>query len=195
MRSRLFFVGLMIAALAVSVPGAIPARAQDAGGYIQNLAADMVAISKRPTAERRAFYERFLAGEVDWNGPAILALGRDRWVALPDRDRQRLADWARDALLGYESAMRFIQNLIFQSCAVNGGGTGDVSGVRISCTRFASEGLFGLRFEVAKQGDRFKIADIGYIGISLREQMAKEIFQKDAVEEHGVRVDLAELKK
>lgn len=196
MRSRLFSVGLMAAALVAGASGSIPARAQDAGSYIQNIAADMVAISRRPTPERRAFYNNFLAGEVDWNGPAILALGRDRWTALPEADRKRLADWAREALMGYESAMRFIQNLIFQSCSVSGGkGGNDVSGVHISCTRFASEGLFGLRFDVAKQGDRFKIADIGYIGISLREQLAKEIFKKDAVEEHGVRVDLAELKK
>ncbi len=195
MRSRLLYVGLMAAALYAGVPGANSAQAQDVGGYIQNIAADMVAISRRPTADRRAFYNKFLAGEVDWNGPAILALGRDRWSSLPEADRQRLADWARDALMGYESAMRFIQNLIFQSCSVSGGKGSTDAGVHISCTRFASEGLFGLRFDVAKQGDRFKIADIGYIGISLREQLAKEIFQKDAIEEHGVRVDLAELKK
>lgn len=196
MQLRLIIAGLTAAALIAGVVGAAPARAQDAGHYIQNIAADMVAISKRPTAERRAFYNKFLAGEVDWTGPAKQALGANRWAALPEEDRKKLADWARDALMGYESAMRFIQNLIFQSCSVSGGaGASDVAGVRLSCSRFASEGLFGLRFEVTKQGDKFKITDIGYIGISLREELAKEIFEKDAVEEHGVKVDLASLKK
>lgn len=188
MQTRIFAVGLTIAALATCVPGATPVRAQDASQYVHSLAADMVAISKRPTAERRAFYDKFLAGEVDWNGPAVLALGQARWAALPESDRRKLADWARDALMGYEAAMRFIQNLIFQSCAVSGG-RGGASSIRISCTRFGNEPLFGLRFEVAKRSEGFKIADIGYIGISLREQLAKEIFKEDAVQEHGVHVD------
>lgn len=187
MRTHTVFVGL-IAALLTAAPGILPAAAQDAGQYVQSLAADMVAISKRPTVERRAFYNKFLAVEVDWNGPAVHALGPDRWAALPESDRQKLANWARDALMGYESAMRFIQNLIFQSCAVSGGGKNEVASVRISCSRFGGEPLFGLRFEVAQRDDKYMVADIGYIGISLREQLAKEIFKKDAVEEHGVHV-------
>lgn len=194
MRTRMFVAAVLAAVLAAGVPGSRQASAQDAGQYVQNLVADMVAISKRPSAERRAFYNNFLAGEVDWNGPAVQALGQARWAALSEGDRRKLADWARDALMGYESAMRFIQNLIFQSCSVSGGGAGG-SGVHIRCSRFGNEPLFGLRFDVARQGDRFKIADIGYVGISLRESLAKEILKKDAVEEHGVRVDLAELKK
>ena len=195
MRLYSAMIGATIALLAASVPGVRPAAAQDAGQYVQGLAADMVAISKRPTAERRAFYNRFLAGEVDWTGPAVQALGPNRWAALAESDRQKLADWARDALMGYESAMRFIQNLIFQSCAVSGGSKNDVSGVRITCTRFGTEPLFGLRFEVARQGDRFKIADIGYIGVSLRTELAKEILKEDAVKEHGVHLDGVAMKK
>lgn len=186
MRAPFFFVGLIAASLAATAPGIRPAAAQDAGQYVQALAADMVAISSRPTVERRAFYNKFLAGEMDWNGPAVLALGPTQWAALPEIDRQKLADWARDALMGYESAMRFIQNLIFLSCAVSSGGKNDVSSARISCSRFGGEPLFGLRFEVAQRDGKYMIADIGYIGISLREQLAKEIFKKDAVEEHGV---------
>ena len=192
---RSIFAKSMAAALFLGILASSPVRAQDAGGYIQALAADMVAISKRPSAERRAFYERFLAGEVDWNGPAIQALGQERWQRLPEDERRKLADWARDALMGYEAAMRFIQNLIFQSCKVSGGKGSDNAGVHISCSRFAGEGFFGLRFDVAKQGGRFKVVDIGYIGVSLREELSKEIFKQDAVREHGVRVDVAELKK
>ncbi|MGQ0676231.1 MAG: hypothetical protein ACT4N4_09120 [Rhodospirillales bacterium] len=193
MRILFLFLGALIAALAA--PGASPGRAaEDASHYVQKLLAEMVAVSRRPTHDRRAFYERLLGHEIDWSGPAHYALG-PRFAALTESERTRLADWSRKSVLGHSGVMQFVQNLVFQSCAISGKQLGpDISSVRINCNRFGDEPNFTVRFEIARRGGGFRIVDVGYIGISLREELGKEIFKKDAVEEHGVRVDAVAIK-
>jgi ABC-type transporter MlaC component len=185
MRIPFLFAGALIAALAA--PGAAPAHASgDAVQYVRELLAGMLAVSKRPTKERRAFYERFLSEEIDWHGPAKLALG-PRFAALSAEDRAKLAEWSRKSVLGHDGVMQFVQNLVFQSCGISSKDVGaEVSSIRINCTRFGADPNFTVRFEVARQGPGYRIADVGYIGISLREELGKEIFKKDAVAEHGV---------
>lgn len=185
MRS-LFLIPAVLAA-SIAAPAA-PARADDAAHYVQKLIADMVAISKLPTRDRRAFYEDFLANEIDWNGPALHALG-DRWSALSDPDRRKLAEWARNSVLGHDGVMQFVQNMVFRSCAITGKNlAADTSSVRIKCLRVANDPDFIVRFEIERQGQALRIADVGYVGISLREALGKEILKADAVKEHGVQV-------
>ena len=184
----------LLAALAFAA-SAVPVRAaDDPVHYVQKLVEGMVAVSKKPTAERRAYYDALLEREVDWNGPAEQALGA-RFASLSDDERGKLADWARASVLGYKPLMRFIQNLVFNSCAISGKHVAEVSQIRFICSRFGADPNFTARFDVARIGGRFRIVDIGHIGVSLREELSKELFQKDAVEEHGVKVDLASLKK
>jgi hypothetical protein len=188
MRIPFLFVGAAIAALAM--PGFTPARAAgDAVQYVQDLLAGMMTASKSPTRDRRAFYVRFLSEEIDWTGPAKLALGH-RFAALSAEDRAKLADWSRKSVLGHDGVMQFVQNLVFQSCGISGKSLGaEVSSIRINCVRFGADPNFTVRFEIVRDSQRFWIADVGYIGISLREELGKEIFKKDAVAEHGVLVE------
>ncbi|MCC6471694.1 MAG: ABC transporter substrate-binding protein [Alphaproteobacteria bacterium] len=182
MRALVVLLGLLVAA-----PGA--ARADDPIQYVQRIVAEMVTVSKKPTADRRAFYVGLLTKEVDWTGPAIQALGQ-RWDRLAEADRARLADWSRDSVLGTDSVMQFIQNLIFQSCAIAGkNAEADGASVRVNCVRFGQDPNFSVRFEVRRQGERIRIVDIGHIGVSLREELSKEILKPSAVSEHGVRVN------
>ncbi len=180
MRAVMMVLGLVAAS---------PAFADDPVQYVQRIVADMVQVSKRPTAERRAFYVGLLANEVDWSGPAAAALG-GRFASLSEADRRRLADWSRDSVLGHDGVMSFIQNLIFQSCAIVGRSPAeDGASVRVSCVRFGQDPNFAVRFEVRRLGETFRIVDIGHIGVSLREALGKEILKPEAVAEHGVRID------
>ena len=180
MRALMVLFGLLIAT---------PARADDPVQYVQRIMVDMVAVSKRPTPERRAYYIGLLTKEVDWTGPAIQALGT-RWSGLGEPERRKLADWSRDSVLGTDSVMQFIQNLIFQSCAIASKSVAeDGASVRVNCVRFGHDPQFQVRFDVARRGERFRIVDIGHIGVSLREELGKEILKPNAVAEHGVQVN------
>lgn len=182
MRALVVLLGLLAAA-------PTPALAQDPVQYVQRIVSDMVAVSKKPTAERRAYYVGLLTKEVDWTGPAVQALG-GRWDRLAEADRARLADWSRDSVLGTDSVMQFIQNLIFQSCAIAGrNAEADGASVRVQCVRFGQDPNFSVRFDVRRQGERIRIVDIGHIGVSLREELSKEILKPGAVSEHGVQVN------
>ncbi len=175
--------------LLLGLLAASPARAGDPVQYVQDIVTGMVRVSKMPTPERRAFYVNLLTREVDWSGPGMAALG-GRWPSLPEADRQKLADWSRDSVLGHDGVMNFIQNLIFQSCGIVGRSVAeDGASVRVSCVRFGHDPNFAVRFEVQRRGDRFRIVDIGHIGVSLREELGKAIMKPDAVAEHGVQVN------
>lgn len=177
---------LWLAAALVALSAAAPARAQDGAQYVRQLAVRMVEVSKKATAERRAFYVGMLRDDIDWSVPAIRALGQ-RYDALKAEEKQKLADWSRDSVLGTGSVMEFLQNLIFQSCAVTGGEReGGRTSMRLSCVRFGSEPNFQVRLDVAPRGGRIKIVDVGYISVSLSEELAKEITKPSAVAEHGV---------
>jgi len=192
MRVVLFVVGLLLAAAATPAPAS---ASEDATQYIRRILSDMVDVSKHSTRDRRVFYEKFLSTEIDWSGPAVRALG-PRWQTLPDDERRKLAEWSRDSVLGTDSVMTFVQNLIFQSCAITSRSQqADGASVRISCTRFGGEPNFVVRFEVMRPGTAFQIADVGYNGISLREELSKEILKEDAVAKHGVRVDTVAVKQ
>lgn len=192
MRVLLFVVGLLLAVPAA--PGS-PAAAEDATQYVRRLLGEMVDVSKHPTRDRRAFYVKFLSSEIDWTGPAVLALGQ-RWQALPDDERRRLAEWSRDSVLGTDSVMNFVQNLIFQSCAITSRSQqADGASLRISCTRFGGEPNFIVRFDVRRPGGAYRIVDVGYNGISLLDALSKEILKEDAVAKHGVRVDAIAVKQ
>jgi ABC-type transporter MlaC component len=170
--------------------------AEDANQYVRKLLSDMVDVSKHPTRDRRVFYEKLLANEVDWSGPAVKALG-SRWQTLPEDDRRKLAEWSRDSVIGTDSVMTFVQNLIFQSCAITSRSQQSESGasMRIACTRFGGEPNFVVRFDVTRPSGAFQITDIGYNGISLREELSKEILKEDAVAKHGVRADAIAVKQ
>ncbi len=180
-----------IAALALlataAPPFARPAVAQEQPqAYVQRMMGEMVAVSKKPTAERRAYYVKLLAEDIDWSVPAVRALG-PRYDALAEADRKKLADWSRDSVLGTQSVMEFLQNMIFQSCAIASRSTeGARASYRIQCQRFGGEPPFQARFELMPRGSKLMIVDVGYVGISLSEELAKEIVKPDAVAEHGV---------
>jgi len=180
------FAALLIAGLSFVAP----AHASEAPlAYVQRMLGEMVAVSKKPTAERRAYYVRLLSEEIDWTVPAVRALGQ-RFEALPAGDREKLANWSRDSVLGTGSVMEFIQNLILQSCSVASRSIeGERGTFRVSCARFGGEPAFAARFDLAPRGGRLKIIDIGYVGVSLSEELAKEIIKPDAVAEHGVKVN------
>lgn len=193
MRAILVFLALVLAGL--FMPGTADA-AEDANQYVRKLLTSMVDVSKQSTRDRRAFYEQFLSNEIDWSGPAVRALG-SRWQTLPDEDRRKLAEWSRDSVLGTTSVMNFVQNLIFQSCAITSRSQQSerAASMRIACTRFGGEPNFVVRFDVMRPGGSFQIADVGYNGISLREELSKEILKEDAVAKHGVRVDAIAVKQ
>ena len=192
MRAVVLLMGALVACSIAAPVGA----AEDASQYVRKLLNDMVDISKQSTRDRRVFYERFLTNEVDWRSPAIRALGA-RWQTLPEDDRRKLADWSRDSVIGTDSVMTFIQNLIFQSCAITSRSQQSEEGasIRIACTRFGSEPNFVVRFEVVRPAGAFQIIDIGYNGVSLREELSKEIFKEDAVAKHGVRPEAIVVKQ
>lgn len=186
-----FCIGLLVAPVATQMAAADPAPTGDAVGavnFVQSMIDGMVQVSKRPTRDRRAFYESLLKNDIDWNGPAMRALGPS-WSALAVDERRKLADWSRDALLGEDSVMEFIQNLIFHYCVITGRrAEADGATVRFSCGRFGNEPNFSLRLQVLRRGDRFQIVDVGYIGISLIEAMGEALLEPDAVAKHGVKV-------
>lgn len=183
MRALLLLLGMLVATPAG------PARADDPVAYVQKVMEEMVAVSKKPTADRRAFYEGLLGKEVDWTGPAMQALGQ-RWQALEEPERRKLADWARQSVLAAGDVMGYMQNLILQACAIAGRTVAeDGASVRLNCTRFGGEPNFQARFDVARRGDGFKIVDIHHTGASLREQLSREILKPTAVAEHGVKVN------
>jgi len=173
--------------LGIAIAG--PAQAEDPVAYVQKVMDEMVAVSTKPTADRRAYYETLLGKEVDWTGPAMQALGQ-RWQALGEAERQKLADWARQSVLSTSTVMGYMQNLILQSCVIAGKSVAeDGATVRMNCTRFGSDPNFQARFDVARRGDKFQIVDIGHNGVSLREELSKEILKPTAVAEHGVKVN------
>jgi len=201
MRVHNFPAGALAIVLAVSAMAGTPAGAAGPSGaisgddpvqYVQNLIADMVAVSKLPTADRRKFYVQVLSQQIDWNGPAVQALG-ERWTGMSASDHQKLADWARDAVIGASGVMEFIQNLIFHSCAILGRGqeNSGLASIRIGCSRFGNEPNFLVRLDIERKDQGFRIEDVGYVGISLRDELSKEILKPDAVQKHGVQVGSA----
>lgn len=185
----LFLVASAALALlaAAAPPLARPAIAQEQPqAYVQRMMGEMVAVSKKPTAERRAYYVKLLAEDIDWTGPARRALGQ-KFEALAATDRAKLADWSRQSVLGTQSVMEFLQNMIFSSCTVASRSTeGERASFRVQCQRFGGEPPFQARFDLAPRDGRSKIVDVGYVGVSLNEELAKEIVKPDAVAEHGV---------
>lgn len=188
MLSTLFAATAALLLAAAAPPLVAPAVAQETPqAYVQRMMGEMVAISKKPTAERRAYYVKLLGEDIDWSVPAMRALG-ERFQALGAAERQKLADWSRDSVLGAQNVMEFLQNMIFNSCAVaSRSSEGDRAAYRIQCQRFGGEPPFQARFEMAVRDGRLKIVDVGYVGVSLSEELAKEIVKPDAVAEHGVK--------
>ena len=43
------------------------------------------------------------------------------------------------------------------------------------------------RFDLAPRGGKLMVVDVGYVGVSLSEELAKEIVKPDAMAEHGVK--------
>jgi ABC-type transporter MlaC component len=164
------------------------ARAQEQPqAYVQRMMGEMVAVSKKATAERRTYYVKLLGEDIDWTTPARRALGA-RFEALAAADRAKLADWSRQSVIGTQSVMEFLQNMIFSSCAVaSRSSEGERSSYRIQCQRFGGEPPFQARFEMAPRDGKLKIVDVGYVGVSLSEELAKEIVKPDAMAEHGVK--------
>ncbi len=157
--------------------------------YVQRMMGEMVAISKKATAERRGYYVKLLSEDIDWTTPARRALGQ-RFEALAAAERAKLADWSRQSVIGTQSVMEFLQNMIFSSCAVaSRSSEGERASYRIQCQRFGGEPPFQARFELAPRDGKLKIVDVGYVGVSLSEELAKEIVKPDAVAEHGVKWD------
>ena len=179
-------IALVLAAAAPPLVG--PAAAQETPqAYVQRMMGEMVAISKRPTAERRAYYVKLLGEDIDWSVPAVRALG-DRFGSLAAADQQKLVDWSRNSVLSTQAVMEFLQNMIFQSCVIaSRSSEGERASYRIQCQRFGGEPPFQARFEMAVREGRLKIVDVGYVGVSLSEELAKEIVKPDAVAEHGVK--------
>jgi hypothetical protein len=169
----------------------VPAATQ----YVQKIIGGMVAVSQQTTRERRAFYENLLANEIDWSEAAVRALG-PRSAMLDPADRRKLADWARDAVLGEDVVMDFVQNLIFHACAITSRNPEEKGvAIRISCSVFGNVPNFSARLFVARRGERFQIADVGYIEISLMEELGDALFDRDAVAKHGVRVEGVSVRK
>ncbi len=183
-------IGLLVSAPIRFAPAeAATEEILPAAQYVQTIINGMVEVSRRPTRERRAFYEDMLMNQIDWNAPAMHALG-SRWSTLDPADRRRLAEWSRDALMGEDSVMEFIQNLIFTYCLITGRSPqADGATVRISCGRFGNEPNFSVRLLVQRRGERYQIVDVGYVGISLIEALGEALFDPDAVAKHGVRID------
>lgn len=183
-------VGLLVAAPIGPAPALAAAEeVLPAAQYVQRIINGMVEVSRRPTRERRAFYEDMLRNQIDWNAPAMHALG-SRWSMLGPDDRRRLAEWSRDALLTEDSVMEFIQNLIFTYCLITGRSPRDDGAtVRISCGRFGNEPNFSVRLLVQRRGERYQIVDVGYVGISLIEALGEALTDPDAVAKHGVRIE------
>lgn len=175
-----------------------PSAADDlvaATQYVQGLLNGMVAVSERPTRERRAFYENFLRNEIDWNAAGIRALGT-KWSALGTDERRKLAEWARDSVMGEESVMEFIQNLIFRGCFITSrSAQNEGSAVRFSCVQFGNIPNFSLRLHVARRSERFQIIDVGYVGISLMEELGDAMLDHDSVARHGVNVEPSRAKQ
>jgi hypothetical protein len=162
---------------------------------VQKLIGGMVAASQQTTRELRAFYENLLANEIDWSEAAVQALG-PRSAMLDPADRRKLADWARDAVLGEDMVMDFVQNLVFHACAITSRNPEQKGvAIRISCSVFGNVPNFSARLFVARRGERFQIADVGYIEISLMEELGDALFDRDAVTKHGVRVEGAPVTK
>lgn len=183
-------IGLLVATPIRSAPALAAAEeVLPAARYVQTIINGMVEVSRRPTRERRAFYEDMLMNQIDWNAPAMHALG-SRWSTLEPDDRRKLAEWSRDALLGEDSVMEFIQNLIFTYCAITGRSPdGEGATVRFTCGRFGNEPNFSVRLLVQRRGERYQIVDVGYVGISLVEALGEALLDPDAVAKHGVRVE------
>ncbi len=186
-------IGLLLGLSLAAPIGHAPALAASeevlpAAQYVQTIINGMVDVSRKPTRERRAFYEDMLMNQIDWNAPAMHALG-SRWAALDPADRRKLAEWSRNALLGEDSVMEFIQNLIFTYCLITGRSPeSEGANVRISCGRFGNEPNFSVRLLVQRRGERYQIVDVGYVGISLIEALGEALTDPDAVAKHGVRV-------
>lgn len=187
--TRATFAAALLGLIAsIATPVAVRA-AEEPAAYIQRMLGEMVAVSKKPTAERRAYYIQLLSEEIDWTVPAVRALGQ-RFEALVPSDRQKLANWSRDSVLGTNSVMEFAQNLILQSCKVADRNLeGDRGSFRVTCARFGGEPPFAARFDLAPRDGRLKIVDIGYVGVSLSEELAKEIVKPEAATEHGVKLN------
>lgn len=178
----------LLAAPAPALIGQAAAQEQPQA-YVQRMMGEMVAISKKATAERRSYYVKLLGEDIDWTTPARRALG-ERFQALAEAERQKLADWSRQSVLGTQSVMEFLQNMIFSSCAIaSRSSEGERASYRIQCQRFGGEPPFQARFELAPRDGRLKIVDVGYVGVSLSEELAKEIVKPDAMAEHGVKWD------
>lgn len=189
MRFLLAASAALMALMAVPQPAPAAQDAQDPAQYVRSLLDNMIQVSARPTPERRRFYVNMLSNEIDWNTPAMQALG-GRFSALSEDDRRKLAEWSRDSVLGHDGVMNFVQNLIFRSCRITGNSRDSArASIRFHCTRAENDPEFIVRFDVEPRGQKYQITDVGYVGISLRNELSKELFKKDAVAQHGVRVD------
>lgn len=188
MRRALVPIFALATILLLAPPGAGDARAQEQPqAYVQRMIGAMVEVSKKATAERRTYYVKLLSEDIDWTTPARRALG-ERFQALAAAERAKLADWSRDSVIGTQSVMEFLQNMIFSSCAIASRSTeGERSSYRIQCQRFGGEPPFQARFELAPRDGKLKIVDVGYVGVSLSEELAKEIVKPSAMAEHGVK--------
>ena len=115
----IFFAATVAILLGLAAPPLVGvARAQEQPqAYVQRMMGEMVAVSKKATAERRTYYVKLLGEDIDWTTPARRALGA-RFEALAAADRAKLADWSRQSVIGTQSVMEFLQNMIFSSCAV-----------------------------------------------------------------------------
>lgn len=190
MRRALATAIALATTLVCAPPGAGVARAQEQPqAYVQRMIGEMVAVSKKATAERRSYYVRLLTDDIDWTTPARRALG-ERFQALAEAERKKLAEWSLQSVIGTQSVMEFLQNMIFSSCAIaSRSSEGEQASYRIQCQRFGGEPPFQARFELAPRDGKLKIVDVGYVGVSLSEELAKAIVKPEAVAAHGVKWD------
>jgi hypothetical protein len=191
MARAILLLSLIAPLIAMQPAAAAPPPGGDASAavrFVRSMLDGMVEVSHHPTHDRRAFYESLIRNDIDWNGPAMRALG-PRWSTLGPDDRRKLADWSRDSLLDAGSVMEFIQNLMFGRCDITGrDAESDGAMVRFSCSRFGNEPSFSLRMQVLRRGDRFQITDVSYVGISLIEAMGEALRKPEAVAQHGVNI-------